>query len=120
MNKIILSGRLTRNPEFKKNGDGSTLCEFGMAVDRSHNREKTDFIEVQAWGKLAEFICKYFAKGKAIELCGELQSTKWVDRDGNNRVRHYVNASEASFWGKKDDGVAAPVGVLPDDTPLPY
>lgn len=107
-NKVILMGRLTAAPELKQTQTGTPVTSFSIAVDRKFAREgqqKTaDFFTVIAWRQTAEFICKYFGKGQAILVCGELQSRTYTDRVGQ---KHYVTeiiASEAAFCEAKKDG----------------
>jgi single-strand DNA-binding protein len=100
LNKVILGGRLTANPELKQTGNGVAVTSFTIAVDRKYNKDsekKADFITIVAWRQTAEFICKYFTKGSAIIICGELQTRSWKDADGKNRYATEVVASEVSF-----------------------
>ena len=103
-NKVILMGRLTAAPELKHTANGTAVTSFSIAVDRKHNKEgekKADFITIVAWRQTAEFICKYFTKGSAIIVCGELQTRTWEDADGNKRYATEVVASEAAFAESK-------------------
>ena len=101
-NKVILMGRLTAAPELKQTPNGSSVTTFTLAVDRKHGESKQcDFINVVAWAKTAEFICKYFGKGQAMLLCGELQTRSWEDKNGNKRFVTEVVASEANFCETK-------------------
>ena len=98
-NKVILMGRLTADPELKS-ANGTYVTSFSLAVDRRYAKEgqnKTDFITVVAWRQTAEFISKYFDKGSAILVCGELQTRSWEDNNGNKRYATEVVASEVSF-----------------------
>lgn len=104
-NKVILMGRLTADPELKSAG-GTSVVSFTLAVDRRYAKEgqnKTDFITVVAWRQTAEFICKYFRKGSAILVCGEIQTRSWEDNNGNKRYATEVVASEVSFCEAKRD-----------------
>ncbi len=104
LNKVILGGRLTANPELKKTGSGVAVTSFTIAVDRKYSKDgskKADFITIVAWRQTAEFICKYFLKGSAIIVCGELQTRSWEDADGKNRYITEVVASEVSFAESK-------------------
>lgn len=113
-NKVILMGRLTADPELKQTTSGVSVCRFTIAVDRRYTKEEkqTDFINIVAWRQTAEFICRYFAKGSAILVCGELQTRSWTDNDGNKRYATEVVASEASFCEAKNnsEGNSYPVG----------
>lgn len=104
-NKVILMGRLTANPELKQTQGGTTVTSFNLAVDRRYNKEgeekQCDFITIVAWRATAEFICKYFGKGQAILVCGELQTRSWEDQQGNKRYATEVVANEVSFCEAK-------------------
>jgi single-strand DNA-binding protein len=105
-NKVILMGRLTASPELKQTTGGTPVTSFNLAVDRRFNKEeekKCDFITIVAWRSTAEFICKYFTKGQAMLVCGELQTRSWEDNQGNKRYATEVVASEACFCEAKRD-----------------
>lgn len=105
-NKVILMGRLTADPELKQTQSGTVVTSFSLAVDRKYNKDeekKCDFITVVAWKQTAEFICKYFKKGSAILLCGELQTRSWKDNQGNTRYATEVVANEVSFCESKNN-----------------
>ena len=129
-NKVILMGRLTAAPELKQTGNGVSVTSFTLAVDRKYQKDtekKADFITVVAWRQTAEFICKYFGKGSAILICGELQTRSWTDDAGKKHYATEVMASEVSFAeSKKSSETAAPeadadgfVRVDPDED-LPF
>ena len=108
LNKIFIMGRLTRDPELRRTGSGTAVTSFTLAVDRDfkgQNGEKeTDFIEVVAWRNTAEFVAKYFAKGRAAVVEGRLQIRDWKDKEGNNRRNAEVIADNVYFAdSKKDD-----------------
>ena len=109
-NKVILMGRLTANPELKQTPNGVTVTSFSLAVDRKGKDSSCDFIPVVAWRQTAEFICKYFKKGQAIHICGELQTRSWTDNNGQKRTTTEVVASEATFCESKreSEGNSAP------------
>ena len=100
-NKVILMGRLCADPELKQTQNGTTVTSFNIAVDRRFEKDKADFITIVAWRQTAEFICKYFRKGSAILVCGELQTRSWQDQNGNKRTATEVVASEATFCESK-------------------
>ena len=104
-NKCVLMGRIVADPELKQTTSGVSVCRFTIAVDRRYTKEEkqTDFITVVAWRQTAEFISRYFAKGSAILVCGELQTRSWTDNDGNKRYATEVVASEASFCEAKNN-----------------
>ena len=108
LNKIILMGRLTRDPELRRTGSGTAVTSFSLAVDRdfkSQSGEKeTDFIDVVAWRSTAEFVAKYFTKGRMAVVEGRLQIRDWKDKDGNNRRSAEVVADNIYFGDSKRDG----------------
>ena len=102
MNKVILKGRLTANPELKTTTTDITVCDFSVAVNRRFNKEQADFINCQAWRQTAEFITKYFTKGQEILVVGELHIEKW-DKDGETRYSTRVVVDEVDFCGNKEN-----------------
>lgn len=129
LNFICLQGRLVREPELKQTNNGTSVASFTIAVDRDYqsggSEKQTDFIDCTAWRQTAEFVCKYFHKGQLALVTGALQSRKWQDKQGNNRVSWEVTADKVHFCGDKKDNtgyVPAAVNVsaaefidLPDD-----
>ena len=107
LNKIIIMGRLTRDPELRRTQSGTPVTSFSLAVDRdfkSQSGEKeTDFIDVVAWRDTAEFVCNYFTKGRMAVAEGRLQIREWKDRDGNNRRTAEVVADNVYFADSKRD-----------------
>ena len=107
LNKIILMGRLTRDPELRRTGSGTAVTSFSLAVDRdfkSQNGEKeTDFIDVVAWRSTAEFVSKYFTKGRMAVVSGRLQIRNWQDKEGNKRRSAEVVADNVYFGDSKRD-----------------
>ena len=104
LNKVILIGRLTANPELKTTQSGVAVTSFTIAVDRpatKDGKKETDFINIVAWRKTAEFVSKYFAKGSAIIVCGSIQTRSWKDAEGKTRYATEVVASEVSFAESK-------------------
>ena len=108
LNKIFIMGRLTRDPELRRTQSGTAVTSFSLAVDRdfkSQNGEKeTDFIDVVAWRATAEFVAKYFAKGRMAVVEGRLQMRDWTDRDGNKRRSAEVVADNIYFGDSRRDG----------------
>lgn len=108
LNKIIIMGRLTRDPELRRTGSGTAVTSFSLAVDRdfkSQSGEKeTDFIDVVAWRSTAEFVSKYFTKGRMAVVEGRLQIRDWTDKDGNKRTTAEVVADQVYFGDSKRDG----------------
>ena len=105
LNRIILMGRLTRDPELRRTGSGTAVTSFSLAVDRdfkSQSGEKeTDFIDIVAWRQTAEFVSKYFTKGSMVAVSGRLQMRDWTDRDGNKRTSAEVVADNVYFGESK-------------------
>lgn len=109
LNKIVIMGRLTRDPELRRTQSNIAVTSFTLAVDRdfkSQNGEKeTDFIDVVAWRSTAEFVTKYLTKGRMAVVEGRLQIRDWTDKDGGKRRTAEVIA-DAIYFGdsKKDNG----------------
>ena len=103
MNKVFLKGRLTNDPELRQTPNGVSVSKFTIAVNRRFDREKTDFINCEAWRNTAEFISKFFCKGKEIAVVGELHIDK-SEKDGKTNYFTNVVVDEAEFCGKKEDG----------------
>ena len=108
LNRIILMGRLTRDPELRRTGSGTAVTSFSLAVDRdfkSQSGEKeTDFIDIVAWRNTAEFVSKYFTKGRMAVVEGRLQIRDWTDKDGGKRRSAEVVADNVYFMDSKRDG----------------
>lgn len=100
MNKVILIGRLTANPELKE-GQNS-YCRFALAVDRKKRDEQADFINCVAFGKQAEFIANYFSKGKKICVSGRIQTGSYTNRDNKKITTTDVIVEEAEFCEKRE------------------
>ena len=111
LNHIVIMGRLTRDPEMRKTGSGIAVANFTVAVDRDFNgqdgQKETDFIDCVAWRKTAEFVQKYFSKGKMIAVSGRLQVRSWTDKDGNQRRTAEIQADNSYFGESKgsDGGI---------------
>lgn len=107
-NKVILMGRLTADPELKQTPNGVSVTSFRIAVDSRYSKDEY-FITIVAWRQTAEFIRKYFKKGQAILVCGELQIRSWDD-NGLKRHATEVVANEVSFCESKKDseGTSSP------------
>ena len=120
LNRIILMGRLTRDPELRRTGSGTAVTSFSLAVDRdfkSQSGEKeTDFIDIVAWRNTAEFVSKYFTKGRMAVVEGRLQIRDWTDREGNKRRSAEVVADQVYFAGAK---TAPPSEGNADEAALP-
>lgn len=106
LNHITIMGRLTKDVELRSTINGKNVANFTVAVDRDYNsgsEKQTDFIECVAWKGTGEFVSKYFHKGSMIIVSGSLQSRKWQDRDGNNRVNWEVNAQSVYFGESRNN-----------------
>ena len=104
LNKAILNGRLTKAPELKQTNSGKSVCGFTIAVDRSRDREKTDFIPIVAWNKTAEFVNQWFGKGDLITIVGRIEVRNYEDKNGNKRTATEIIAEEVLFGGSKSTG----------------
>ena len=123
MNKVILMGRLTRDPEVRYTQANNTLvASFSLAVNRRFVRQgeerQADFINIVAWSKLGEFCSKYFKKGQQVAVTGRLQTRTWDDDQGQKHYITEVVAEEAYFADSKRDGaVDNTFGSIPMPTP---
>ena len=109
LNRIVVMGRLVRDPELRTTQSGISVTSFTLAVDRDFkNRDSgeksTDFIDVVAWRQTAEFVCKYFSKGRMAVAEGRLQIREWTDKEGNRRTTAEVVADNVYFGDSKRDG----------------
>lgn len=118
LNKIFIMGRLTRDPELRRTQSGTAVTSFSLAVDRDYKSQsgekETDFIDVVAWRSTAEFVSKYFTKGRMAVVEGRLQIHDWKDKDGNNRHSAEVVADNIYFGNSRKD-TAAPAEPLPEE-----
>lgn len=106
LSRAIMMGRLCADPELKHTQTQVTVCSFRIAVDRDYSKngeKETDFFDVVAWRATAEFICKYFTKGRMIVVDGRMQTRPWTDQDGNKRVTTELVADNAYFGDSKRD-----------------
>ena len=109
LNKVFIMGRLTRDPELRRTQTGTPVASFSLAVDRDFKdkatgERTTDFIDVVSWRNTAEFVSRYFTKGRMAVVEGRLQMRDWTDKDGNKRRSAEVVADQVYFGdaGKKD------------------
>ena len=120
MNKVILMGRLTRDPEMRQTPNGVTVCSFSIAVNRRFAKEgqqNADFINCTAWRQQAEFICKYFQKGSMIAVVGNLQSRSWENQEGKRQYSTDVVIDEVYFTGSKGDSQGSSEGYYAPQQP---
>lgn len=138
LNRIVLMGRLTRDPELRRTGSGIAVASFSLAVDRDFGskesgEKETDFIDIVAWRNTAEFVSRYFTKGRMAVVSGRLQLRDWTDKDGARRRSAEVVADNVYFGDSRPaetKPAAAPArfeepapdfAVVPDDdSELPF
>ncbi len=136
LNRVVLMGRLTRDPELRRTASGTAVASFTLAVERDYaakdsGEKVVDFIDCIAWGSLGEFVSKYFTRGRMAVVSGRLQIRNWQDDAGNNRRSSEVSLDSVYFADSKkaaqNDAVSAAhpaatdMAVLPDDdVPLPF
>ena len=117
LNRIVLMGRLTRDPELRRTQSGTAVTSFSIACDRdfkSQSGEKeTDFIDIVAWRGTAEFVSKYFTKGRMAVVEGRLQIRDWTDNNGGKRRSAEVVADNIYFGDSKRDGAPGDYGAPP-------
>ena len=128
LNHIVLMGRLTRDPELRRTGSGVAVATFSLAVDRDFassatGEKETDFIDIVAWRNTAEFVSKYFTKGRMAVVSGRLQIRNWNDKEGNKRRSAEVIDDNVYFGDSKrdnnsgDNGYSAPSYGNPPPAP---
>ena len=108
-NLVVLTGRLTADPELKTTTNGTNVTTFSIAVERSYRsgeERQTDFINIVAWRKTAEFITKYFKKGNLIGIEGTIKTRRYQDKNGNNRTAFEVIANNVQFVESKREAGA--------------
>lgn len=107
MNKVILIGRLTKDVEISAMPSGANVSKFTVAVDRRYQKQgeerKADFLNIVAFGKTAEFCCKWFSKGQMISIVGSIQTRSWDGQDGKKRYATEIIAEEVGFCGGKTE-----------------
>lgn len=103
MNQIIITGRLTAEPELKNTASGVEVCNITVAVDRSHQKKDadkvSDFFSCTAWRHEAAYVCNYAHKGDRVLVKGEMQSRKYEDKDGNNRIAWEIAVERVEIFG---------------------
>lgn len=102
LNKVILMGHMTADPELKQTTSGISVCSFSIGVNRRYSKadqgqQSVDFINIVAWRQQAEFVSRYFKKGSSIVICGSIQTRNWTDNNGQKRYVTEVVADEVSF-----------------------
>ena len=123
LNVVVLSGRLTVDPELKTTPNGISVCSFSIAVERrfkSGEERQSDFSNIVTWRSSAEFVSKYFKKGQMIAIRGSIQTRRYQDKDGNNRTAFEVVADEVQFADfARREGDSAPIAA-PAATPASF
>ena len=118
LNRVTMMGRLCADPELKQTKTQIAVCSFRIAVDRDYGKageqKECDFFDVVAWRSTAEFVCRYFAKGRMIVVDGRGQTRSWTDKNGGKRVNFEVVADNVYFADSKRETGGANV---PDDGP---
>ena len=109
LNHIVIMGRLARDPELRRTQTGTPVASFRLAVDRdfkdkSTGERSTDWIDVVAWRQTAEFVSRFFTKGRMAVVEGRLQMRDWTDKDGNKRVAAEVVTDNVHFADSRKDG----------------
>ena len=121
LNRVILMGRLTRDPELRKTPAGTSVCSFSLAVERDYKGEdgkrQTDFIDVVAWRQTGEFVSKYFAKGRMAVVEGRLQLRDWTDKESSKRRSVEVLAETVYFGDSKREQLSEGEDLPEDEGP---
>ena len=134
LNQICVMGRMTRDPELRRTGSGIAVASFTLACDRDFAEKgkdkEVDFVDVAAWRSTAEFVSKYFTKGRMAVVSGRLQIRHWTGKDGGKRKTAEIVAEHVYFADSKKDGTSQPMtsgaqhaefAVLEeDDSELPF
>jgi single-strand DNA-binding protein len=112
LNVVAIMGRMVKDPELKSTNSGKSVCSFRIANDSGYKNadgsSQTNWLDVTAWGKTAEFVCKYFPKGSLIAIDGRLQTRQYQDKNSQNRTAVEIVANNANFCGSKESTSPAP------------
>jgi single-strand DNA-binding protein len=125
LNKVILMGHMTADPELKQTTSGISVCSFSIGVNRRYSKQdqgqrSVDFINIVAWRQQAEFVSRYFKKGSSIVICGSIQTRDWTDNNGQKRYATEVVADEISFGSPATQGAQGERPVAQNYTPSAY
>lgn len=130
LNKVIVMGRLVRDPELRRTNSGTAVASFTIACDRDFKPDggerEADFIECVAWRNTAEFVSKYFTKGRMAVVSGRLQTRNWTDKEGNKRKATEIVAESVYFGDSKREELQSYAATqesfaeLPDDGEFPF
>ena len=123
LNKVILMGRLTHDPELRKTASDKSVTSFSLAVDRNYAKDKekreTDFLDCVAWRNTAEFICRNFAKGSLIAVVGRLEVRPWEDKQGQKRRSTEIIVDDVYFTGDRRENADATQGATDSGPSFP-
>ena len=115
LNVVAIMGRLARDPELRQTTTGKNVASFRIACDRgrrdANGQSQADWLDVVAWDRTAEFVCKYFQKGSLIAIDGRLQTRQYQDKNGQNRTAVEIVAQNVNFCGSKESTSPAPQNV---------
>ena len=122
LNKIVVMGRLTRDPELRRTQAGLPVASFSIACDRDFKdkatgERTTDFIDIVAWRSTGEFVSKYFTKGRMAVVSGRLQMRDWTDKEGNKRRSAEILAASVNFGDSKPKDAAPAQPKTPSRAP---
>ena len=125
LNKVILMGHMTADPELKQTTSGISVCSFSIGVNRRYSRaeqgqQSVDFINIVSWRQQAEFVSRYFKKGSSICIVGSIQTRTWTDQQGQKRYATDVVVDEASFVDSKGENPASRQGGASSYAPESY
>lgn len=119
INKVILQGRLTKDPELRHTQSGTAVASFTIAWSEKRGEQETKlFLPCVAWSGTAEFICRNFKKGSALAVEGKLTTRNWTDKDGNNRSSIELTVSDVHFTEGKKEEASAP--HIEPSAPAPF
>lgn len=123
LNHVCIAGRLVKDPDLRRTQSGKPVTSFTLAVDRDFKADggekETDFIDVVCWNKTAEFVDKYFMKGRMAIVSGRLQIRNWTDKDGNKRKQAEIVADNVYFGDSKSDNQSGYTGSVPNNVATP-
>jgi len=125
VNKVILVGRLGKDPELKYTPSGAPVAKFSLATDESfkdktgEKQEHTEWHNIVAWNKLAEICGEYLTKGKLVYIEGSIRSRQWQDQSGNKRTSYEIIANQMQMLGSKSDSGGGGMNRPPQDRPAP-
>ena len=102
LNHIVMMGRLTKDPDVRRTPNGKSVTNFTIACDRDFDKNVTDFVDVVTWNNTADFVGKYFTKGRMAIVSGRLQFRDWTDKEGNKRKATEIRADNVYFGDSKN------------------